>query len=148
MFKRHIRHLPLGVFLSLTACSIGFEDPKPEATSRGASIEVQGPLPCSLDAYRWRFIGTSCNSSYWLVTPNPDGTVSLQEHGCAGLRGSVDLLPGGDVFMEASGSGYEMEFTVHTSTGACDDIPVTWVALSGGMRGTANELLLRRVGPR
>lgn len=139
----------------LSACMLGDASGEPERT--GVPIARQGvetaavlpgEWPCDLDLYRWKVRDSRCTAE-WTFTPTNDGFLAAQEGGCDRIHGLAGELDNGDVYVELTGSGWDIATTYFTSTGDCEAIPMFVEAFPGSRNAPfsgPNELV--RVGAR
>ena len=104
-------------------------------------------MPCALDVYRWRVVSPGGCSSEWLVTPSHDGGYTVEEHGCANLSGTAQVV-NGDVQLNCVGDRVNIHFDLQTSTGQCETISGLYEHQPGGAHTGSGSFEFVRLGPR
>jgi hypothetical protein len=112
-------------------------NPVVRATPRPVS-DLANALPCQLERYEWSTQGGGCPYGHVSIDRG-DGVWLYNEHGCDSVHGKVTVRDG-DVLAETTGSGWDINYTLHTSEGACDRIRANSVCMPGsrceGQRAT------------
>ncbi|MEY4509071.1 MAG: hypothetical protein RLZZ450_1193 [Pseudomonadota bacterium] len=104
------------------------EDTRPSPATIATRV-APPELPCELDRYEWRLVGGGCPYGHVSIDRS-NGSWLYQEHGCDSVHGKVSVR-GGDVLAETTGSGWDINYTLHTSRGTCDRIRADAVCLPG-----------------
>jgi len=105
-------------------------------------------MPCALDAYRWQVLEPGgCSSSEWLVTRTQEGGYKVEEHGCANLSGTAQVV-NGDVQLSCAGESFKVHYDLQTSTGQCETISGLYEHQPGGAHTGSGPFEFVRLGPR